>query len=74
MSVLFHHFFSNRIKAIQFLLKNRNKIKLFQDLNQLDFSPKAFLESSSLIEEIKIQVFKSKYCFSFFKDQLRLIQ
>ncbi len=46
-------FFSNRIKAIQFLLKNRNKNEVISGLEPIGFSPKAFLESSSLIEEIK---------------------
>jgi predicted nucleotidyltransferase len=46
-------FFKNRVKAIQFLLKNRNKREVIFGLEPIGFSPKAFLESSSLIEEIK---------------------
>lgn len=46
-------FFNNRIKAIQFLLKKRNKAEVISGLEPIGFSPKAFLESSSLIDEIK---------------------
>jgi len=46
-------FFNNRVEAIQFLLKKRNKMEVISGLEPIGFSPKAFLESSSLIEEIK---------------------
>lgn len=46
-------FFKNRIKAIQFLLKKRSRAEVILGLEPIGFSPKAFLESSSLIEEIK---------------------
>ncbi|MEK7459692.1 MAG: nucleotidyltransferase domain-containing protein [Patescibacteria group bacterium] len=46
-------FFNNTIEAIQFLLKKRNKNEVILGLEPIGFSPKDFLESSSLIEEIK---------------------
>lgn len=46
-------FFNNRIKAIQFLLKKRNRAEVISGLEPIGFSPRAFSESSSLIEEIK---------------------
>jgi predicted nucleotidyltransferase len=46
-------FFSNRVKAIQFLLKKRNKNEVISGLEPIGFSPKDFMEGSSLIEEIK---------------------
>ena len=46
-------FFKNRVEAIQFLLKKRNKAEVVWGLEPIGFSPEDFLESSSLIEEIK---------------------
>ena len=46
-------FFNNRIEAIQFLLKKRNRTEVISGLEPIGFSPRAFSESSSLIEEIK---------------------
>ena len=46
-------FFNNRVEAIQFLLKKRNRAEVVLGLEPIGFSPKDFLESSSLIEEIK---------------------
>lgn len=46
-------FFKNRIKAIQFLLKKRNRAEVVLGLEPIGFSSKDFSESSSLIEEIK---------------------
>ncbi|OGI78648.1 hypothetical protein A3C57_01895 [Candidatus Nomurabacteria bacterium RIFCSPHIGHO2_02_FULL_33_12] len=46
-------FFNDRIKAIQFLLKNRNKAEVISGLEPIGFSSKDFLGGSSLIEEIK---------------------